>query len=142
MWNPKKKSLHGRHKKIGAAISGRAFRSIDILFFGNYNEGIVVFVSAYRKGSFPMYQKQLEEYFEAHRDEMVEDICTLIRIPSTRQEPRDGMPFGEGPAKVLEAAMKIGCRMGMNVTDYDHYVATFDLNEKKNAGWISWLIWT
>lgn len=46
-----------------------------------------------------MYQKQLEEYFEAHRDEMVEDICTLIRIPSTRQEPRDGMPFGEGRPK-------------------------------------------
>ena len=80
-----------------------------------------------------MYQKQLEEYFEAHKDEMVEDICTLIRIPSTRQEPRDGMPFGEGPAKVLEAAIKIGCRMGMNVTDYDHYVATFDLNEKERG---------
>lgn len=28
-----------------------------------------------------MYQKQLEEYFAAHRDEMIEDICTLIRIP-------------------------------------------------------------
>ena len=42
-----------------------------------------------------MYQKQLEEYFAAHRDEMIEDICTLIRIPSDRQEARDGMPFGE-----------------------------------------------
>lgn len=134
MWNPKKKSLHGRHKKDRRGHIGLRFLgSIDILFFGNYNEGIVVFVSAYQKGSFPMYQKQLEEYFEAHRDEMVEDICTLIRIPSTRQEPRDGMPFGEGPAKVLEAAMKIGCRMGMNVTDYDHYVATFDLNEKERG---------
>ncbi|MDD3193571.1 MAG: Sapep family Mn(2+)-dependent dipeptidase [Oscillospiraceae bacterium] len=78
-----------------------------------------------------MYQKQLEEYFAAHQDEMVADICTLIRIPSDRQEPQEGMPFGEGPAKALEAAMEIGRRMGMRVTDYDHYVATFDLNEKE-----------
>ena len=80
-----------------------------------------------------MYQKQLEEYFAAHRDEMIEDICTLIRIPSDRQEARDGMPFGEGPAKALEAAMEIGCRMGLSVTDYDHYVATFDLNEQERG---------
>lgn len=80
-----------------------------------------------------MYQKQLEDYFAAHRDEMIEDICTLIRIPSDRQEPKPGMPFGEGPAKALEAAMEIGRRMGMKVTDYDHYVATFDLNEKERG---------
>ena len=80
-----------------------------------------------------MYQEQLEKYFADHRDEMVEDICTLIRIPSDRQAPKPGMPFGEGPAKALEAAMEIGCRMGLKVTDYDHYVATFDLNEKEKG---------
>ena len=48
-----------------------------------------------------MYQKQLEEYFAAHKDEMIEDICTLIRIPSDRQQPKEGMPFGEGPARAL-----------------------------------------
>ena len=80
-----------------------------------------------------MYQKQLEEYFAAHKDEMIEDICTLIRIPSDRQQPKEGMPFGEGPARALEAAMEIGRRMGMKVTDYDHYVATFDLNEQERG---------
>ena len=80
-----------------------------------------------------MYQKQLEEYFAAHRDEMIEDICMLIRIPSDRQEARDGMPFGEGPAKALEASMEIGRRMGLSVADYDHYVATFDLNEQERG---------
>ena len=61
-----------------------------------------------------MYQEQLEKYFADHRDEMVEDICTLIRIPSDRQAPKPGMPFGEGPAKALEAAMEIGHRMDQN----------------------------
>ena len=76
-----------------------------------------------------MYKKQLEEYFAAHQQEMIDDICALMRIPSDRQEPKEGMPFGEGPAKALEKAMEIGQRMGMKVTDYDHYVATFDIND-------------
>lgn len=80
-----------------------------------------------------MYQKQLEEYFASHQAQMVEDICTLIRIPSDRQEPKEGMPFGEGPAKALEAAMEIGRRMGLQVTDYDHYVATFDVNQQERG---------
>lgn len=80
-----------------------------------------------------MYKKQLEEYFQVHRDEMIEDICTLIRIQSDRQLPQDGMPYGEGPARALEASMEIGKRMGFAVTDYDHYVATFDLNDQERA---------
>lgn len=43
-----------------------------------------------------MYQKQLEEYFAAHRDEMIEDICTLIRIPSDRQEAKRRNAFWRG----------------------------------------------
>ena len=54
-----------------------------------------------------MYKKQLEEYFAAHQQEMIDDICALMRIPSDRQEPKEGMPFGEGPAKALEKAMEI-----------------------------------
>ena len=43
-----------------------------------------------------MYKKQIEEYFNLHKDEMLEDICKVIRIKSDRQEPKEGMPFGEG----------------------------------------------
>lgn len=78
-----------------------------------------------------MYRKQIEEYFEAHKDEMIKDICDLVRIKSDRESPKDGMPFGEGPAKALEAALNIAKKMGFKTSNYDNYVGAIDFNEKE-----------
>ena len=39
-----------------------------------------------------MYKKEIEGYMEAHRQEMIDDICTLCRINSEK------MPYSEGKA--------------------------------------------
>ena len=44
-----------------------------------------------------MIQKQLNDYFAARRQEMVEDICRLVRIDSVKGAPQPGMPFGPAP---------------------------------------------
>ena len=75
-----------------------------------------------------MDKQQLDAYFEAHREEMVRDICRLVRIRSDRSDPKPGMPYGEGPAKALAEAMEIAREMGLSVTNYDNYVCTADLN--------------
>lgn len=77
-----------------------------------------------------MYQKEIESYFKAHRDEMVADICRLVRIESSRGEAQPGKPFGEGPAAALAEAIKIADRMGLRTTNYDNYVGTVDLGDK------------
>lgn len=59
-----------------------------------------------------MYKKQIEEYFAIHKDEMLNDICSMIRIRSDRGEAKEGMPFGEGPAKALNAALELASNMG------------------------------
>ena len=59
-----------------------------------------------------MYKKQIEEYFNLHKDEMLEDICKIIRIKSDRQEPKENMPFGEGVVKALEESLNIAKNMG------------------------------
>ena len=46
-----------------------------------------------------MYKDRIEEYFNIHKDEMINDIFKLIRIKSDRGEAKEGMPFGEGPDK-------------------------------------------
>ncbi len=73
-----------------------------------------------------MIQKQLKEYFAAHRREMVADICRLVRIDSVKGEPQPGMPFGAGPAAALEEALTMARDMGFAVKNWDGYVGTVD----------------
>lgn len=80
-----------------------------------------------------MYKKQIEEYFDSHKDEMLKDICDLIRIKSDKGEPKENMPFGEGPAKALEAALKLADSMGFKTKNYDNYVGTVDFNDKEKG---------
>ena len=62
-----------------------------------------------------MYKDRIEEYFNIHKEEMINDICKLIRIKSDRGEAKEGMPFGEGPAKALEEALSIELRWDLTL---------------------------
>ena len=53
-----------------------------------------------------MIRQRIERYFEEHADELLGDICALVRIQSDRQPPAPGMPYGEGPARALAAALE------------------------------------
>ena len=37
-----------------------------------------------------MYRKEIEEYIDSHKDQMIEDICTLCRINSEKMPYTDG----------------------------------------------------
>lgn len=73
-----------------------------------------------------MLKERLEEYFARHRQEMVEDICRLVRIDSVKGEARPGQPFGPGPAAALDAAMDMARSMGFATRNWDGYVGTVD----------------
>ena len=77
-----------------------------------------------------MYQSKLKDYFAQHRQELVDDICRLIRIESVRDVPQEGMPYGVGPAAALNTAKEMARDMGFAVTDYDGCVAAVDMNDK------------
>ena len=80
-----------------------------------------------------MYKKQIEEYFENNRDEILNDICNIVRIKSDKGEAKENMPYGEGPAKALEAALKLAKGMGFKTKNYDNYVGTIDFNDNEKA---------
>ena len=67
-----------------------------------------------------MYKDKIEEYFNIHKDEMINDIFKLIKIRSDKGEAKDGMPFGEGPAKVLEEALSMAASMGFVTKNYEN----------------------
>lgn len=78
-----------------------------------------------------MYRKEIEAYLEAHKQEMLEDICTLCRINSEKMPYKEGMPFGEGAFTALSEALSMAEAYGFTITNYDNYVGTADLNEKE-----------
>ena len=73
-----------------------------------------------------MYQKQIEQWVEAHRGELIEDIKTLVRIRSDKGDALPGKPYGEGPAAALDQALRIAESYGFRVKNYDNYVGTVD----------------
>ena len=77
-----------------------------------------------------MYREKIDAYFESCRDKVVQDICRLIDIKSVREEPKEGRPFGDGPAKALEEALKIAGELGFSPDNMENYVGTVDLNDK------------
>ena len=52
-------------------------------------------------------QEKIHEYLSVHRDEMVEDIKTLIKVDSARAEALPGKPYGEGAAEALLAGLSL-----------------------------------
>ncbi|MDD2958198.1 MAG: Sapep family Mn(2+)-dependent dipeptidase [Lachnospiraceae bacterium] len=73
-----------------------------------------------------MYKEQIDAYLDGKKEEMLEDLKALVRIDSRRSTAKEGMPFGEGPAKALKAAGAFMERYGLTVKNYDNYVVTGD----------------
>ena len=49
--------------------------------------------------------EQIEKYLASQRDNIVEDLFTLARIPSVRGEAAPDKPYGEEVARALDAAL-------------------------------------
>ena len=75
-------------------------------------------------------QKRIKEYFENHRNEILDDIASLIEINSVRGDAKEGMPFGEGPAKAVAKADEIAKRMGFITKNFENYVLTVNHSEE------------
>ena len=78
-----------------------------------------------------MYREQIEQYIDAHKDEMLVDIIELCKIDSAKGPYMEGKPFGQGPFEALVAGLQMGEKYGFAINNYDNYVGTIDLNDKE-----------
>lgn len=78
------------------------------------------------------YEEQIRAYFDdpAKQRELVAAVCRLVSIRSVRGEAQPGMPFGEGPARALDEALKLCDELGFATKNHDGYVGTAELNDK------------
>ncbi len=72
-------------------------------------------------------KEKITAYLNAHREDLIRDVCRLVRVQSDRGEAKEGAPFGEGPLRALNEALAMTRDMGFTVTNYDNYAMTADL---------------
>lgn len=78
-----------------------------------------------------IYKKKIDSWMDAHLDEMIEDLKTLVRIPSIRGDAKEGMPYGEEPARALEAMRGLMASYGLETQNYGNHCVTGDLGGKE-----------
>ncbi|MBC8570845.1 Sapep family Mn(2+)-dependent dipeptidase [Zongyangia hominis] len=67
---------------------------------------------------------QILDWIDAHRDQMVRDIGALVNIESVSVATEGAHPFGEGPAKALDAALEMGRSYGFRTQNHRYYAGS------------------
>jgi succinyl-diaminopimelate desuccinylase len=71
------------------------------------------------------FLKIIDEY----EQDIIESTQEVIRIKSVEEEPLPGMPFGKGPYKALEYALKLGEEVGFKVKNLDGYAGHVEFGQ-------------
>lgn len=79
--------------------------------------------------------KRIDEWFEAHRQNIIEDIERLVRIPSVSKPPKEDnfdkeAPFGIECRKAMDEMLAIGREHGFHTENREYYVGTIGLQNK------------
>ena len=65
--------------------------------------------------------QQVDQWIARHRDEMVDEVCRLIRFPSVA-DPNGVPPYGQNCREVLDAYLEIGKSHGLAARNHDYHV--------------------
>ena len=76
-----------------------------------------------------LYRK-IDAWFEAHREELIQDIIRLVRIPSISDPDSGTAPFGPACRRAMDEILKIGKEHGFAAENYDYYVGRIGSPEK------------
>ena len=74
----------------------------------------------------------IKEEIHALSDEMIANLGRLVAIDSQLGTPKEGMPFGEGPARALDEGLKIAGELGFKTVNLDNYCGYAEMGEGKD----------
>lgn len=72
---------------------------------------------------------QVDAWLKEHRQEIIEDLIGLVRIPSVSVPEKEVPPFGRPCRDALAYMYELGRRHGYASRDYDHYVGSIDFTQ-------------
>ncbi|MBR5047689.1 MAG: Sapep family Mn(2+)-dependent dipeptidase [Eubacterium sp.] len=70
----------------------------------------------------------VNEWIDAHIQDLLDDIKRLCSVPSVKGEAKEGMPYGEGPYRSLNLALETAGGYGFATKNYDNYVGAADFD--------------
>lgn len=79
--------------------------------------------------------RQAETWLEAHKQEMIEEIQAVARIPSVSRDDmaEPGAPFGPDCRRVLDHMLQRGQAYGFSTRDLDGYAGVISLGDPESA---------
>ena len=72
---------------------------------------------------------KISAFIDAQREDFIRDLKSLVDIKSVREAPGEGMPFGKGPARALEEAIKISASHGFDTINFENYAGEITYGE-------------
>lgn len=75
----------------------------------------------------------IQEEVLKYKKDLISSLQESLRIKSVEEEPREGMPFGEGPAKALQHFLKVGESLGFKAENFDNYVGQITFGEGEES---------
>ena len=71
-------------------------------------------------------RRKIDEWFNQHSDEMINDLAQLVAINSVKGEPAEGQPYGQASREVLEVARAQLEKRGFPVENFEDVIITAD----------------
>ncbi len=74
-------------------------------------------------------KEKICSYIDSQKDSFLKDLKSLVDIKSVREPAEKGKPFGDGPAKALEEAVRICNRHGFDIINFENYAGELTYGE-------------
>lgn len=71
----------------------------------------------------------LESRALEYKSDIVKSIQEFVRIKSVEEESKEGLPFGEGPAKALKYILNLAENLGFKTVNFDNYIGHIEFGE-------------
>lgn len=72
---------------------------------------------------------EINNKVEELKESLIKSVQEMIKIKSVEGEPKENMPYGEGPGKALEKALEISKSLGFKTVNVDGYVGFAEYGE-------------
>lgn len=73
--------------------------------------------------------QRVDTWLREHRQEIIDDLIGLVRIPSVSILDKDVPPFGQHCRDALQYMFDLGRRHGYDSRNYDHYVGAINFSQ-------------
>ena len=71
--------------------------------------------------------QKIDAFIEANREQLLNDIASLVAINSVESAPAEGAPFGPGARAALDKALELAEKMGLATRNCEGYIGYAEL---------------